>query len=658
MAKTAKLHFITTAAALALFASVILMVSPTRLEAHASSRQEGEVTMTLLHNNDGESKLLADPESGFPGIARFTQTLQDLGLSSTSDILLRVTSGDNFLASKEFSASLAREGQPLYDSIALSGLYEAIGLGNHDFDFGPDVTARFIEGFSPPVTFLAANIDVSDEPALADLGESGRIAPSVVVKDKTTGIEVGVIGAITPRLPNISSPRGVSVSADVVGSVNAEAARLMGEGINRIVLVSHLQSLSEDRLIVPQLVGVDVVVAGGGDDLLKNDGDTCMPEEEAAASYPLVLEDLEGLEVPVVTVPGGYRCIGRLEVTFDSDGNVSAWAGSSIGVDLDGPAEDFAADNVEAPLAEALAAINSNVVGSSDVELDGRKPSVRTGPTNVGELLADALLAAGGRGAEYGGPVASVAIQNGGGIRNDAVIAPGDITEGDTFDIAPFSNFVVTTEVSRERFKELLEVAVRGLPEAEGYYPQIAGFSLVVDPSAPAREIDDAGDCSLSGNEGARVHSVVLDDGTPIIEDGAVIEGPGIALATIDFLANGGDCYPLADNDYTKVGLSYQQALASFISQDLAGSVEGARYPTLGSRVTFAESPDAAESGDEQAAEQAQTEDLPQTGSTPWPTVIAALTAAVGGAFVVREARKTALISVASRLKSTRIDQD
>jgi 5'-nucleotidase len=191
---------------------------------------DGSVTMTLLHNNDGQSKLLPNVKGGFPGIARFAHTWVGLGRSSDADILLRVSSGDNFLASKEFAAGLAREDRPLYDSIALRGLYEVMGLGNHDFDFGPDVTARFIEGFrlnetSDPVTFVEANIDASDESALQTLADEGRIAPSSVYTDPTSGLRVGVIGAITSRLSNISSPRHVVVDADVAGAVHADRTR-------------------------------------------------------------------------------------------------------------------------------------------------------------------------------------------------------------------------------------------------------------------------------------------------------------------------------------------------------------------------------------------------------------------------------------------------
>ncbi len=112
--------------------------------------------------------------------------------------------------------------------------------------------------------------------------------------------------------------------------------------------------------------------------------------------------------------------------------------------------------------------------------------------------------------------------------------------------------------------------------------PQVSGFTLTYDPAAPAREIARDGDCSLVGNPGERVRQVVLDDGTVIVADGQVLPGDPVVLATIDFLVGGGDCYPLTDIDFTKLGVSYQQALANYISTDLGGTITAADYPVDG----------------------------------------------------------------------------
>ena len=567
---------------LAFFALLAMLVGILVSVPVSAGAQESEgndtFVLTILHNNDGESKLLPDDGSD-PGVARFVAVMKQLQAGASGGGVVTLTSGDNFLASQEFGVSLAREG-PLYDSVALSGVYDAMALGNHDFDMGPEVTARFIKGFDPAIPFLSSNLDFSAEPELQALVGEGLIAPSTVIV--TGGEQIGVIGAVTPMLPNISSPRNVAVSP-VLPAVRAEVAALAADGVDKIILVSHLQDVAEEIKLVASLSGVDVVIAGGGDDLLRNEGDTCLPDEEAVAPYPIMAEDSTGTMVPVVTAPGGYRCIGELDVTFDADGNVTAAEGRSVGVGFDVEPDPGVQAGVIEPLTAAVALISSEVIGASEVELDGRRAMVRTVATNEGNLLADALRAAATNLAEgFGSPVPDVAIQNGGGIRNDAVIPPGDITVGTTWDIAPFRNFVVVGEVPRETFHILLEQALDRLPGAGGQFAQVSGFTLTYDPSAPAREIARDGDCSLAGDPGGRVREVVLDDGTVIVSGGQVVPGDPVALATIDFLAGGGDCYPLADIEFTKLGVSYQQALANYVSEDLDGKITAEDYPAGG----------------------------------------------------------------------------
>ena len=490
--------------ALAVFAAAALAAGIAATSLTASAQDPDQTgsetfTLTIIHNNDGESKLLPDEDAGYPGVARFAAMMKlvQAGAAAVGDGVVTLTSGDNFLASQELGISLAREG-PLYDSVALSGLYDAMGLGNHDFDFGPDVTARFIEGFDPQIPFLAANLDFSAEPVLQALVDAGTLAGSTVVE--AGGQKIGVIGAVTPLLPNISSPRNVSVS-DVLAAVTAEAESLTDQGVDKIILVSHLQDVAEDVALVAELAGIDVVIAGGGDDLLRNEDDTCMPDETPAGPYPTLVTDSAGTEVPIVTAPGGYRCIGALAVTFDANGNVINAAGRSVGVSMAVAPDPAVQAGVVDPLTEASAVVDADVIGASEVDLDGRRAMVRTTSTNQGNLHADALRATAANLAEaYGSPVPDVALQNGGGIRNDAVIPAGEITTGDTWDIAPFPNFVVVGSVPRETFHVLLEQAVDRIPGAGGQFTQVSGFTLVYDPSAPARETDRRGDCSLSGD--------------------------------------------------------------------------------------------------------------------------------------------------------------
>ena len=589
-----------------MLAAVPLAATPLGAQADGNGNGEGDatptlisagpVTVTILHNNDGESKLLDDVESGFPGVARFVAAMRELQVAAAeAGPVVTLTSGDNFLASLELGVSLDREG-PMYDSVALSGLYDAMALGNHDFDFGPDVTARFIEGFDPQIPFLSANIDVSAEPALAALAERGLVAPSTVIE--TGGERIGVIGAVTPWLPNISSPRKVVVSA-VLPAVQAEADRLAADGINKIILVSHLQDVREEEALAVGLTGVDVIIAGGGDDLLANPGDTCQPDEVPVAPYPKWVDDAAGTRVPVVTAPGGYRCIGKLEVTFDADGNVTAAVGSSIGVALDRDPDAAVQADVVEPLTAEVALVDSTALGTSEVELEGRKPVLRTRSTNVGSLMADALRVRGAHLAPgFGVAAPQVAVTNGGGLRNDSVIAAGTVTVGTTWDIAPFNNVLVTAEVPRATLAELLERALSVLPRATGQFPHVSGMTVIYDPDGAGQGIDRDGDCALIEPAGTRLREVTLDDGTQIVAGGEVVPGDPVALATVDFLANGGDCYPLGDLSFTRLGVTYQQALADYIAEDLSGMISAEQYPVDGGNRVMAQASEDEPDGD------------------------------------------------------------
>ncbi len=571
-------------------AALGLLMSVTALAPTALSAQDNTAySLTILHNNDGESKLLHSADSGFPGIARFVTAMKNLQDGATTDGVLTVTAGDNFLASKEFNVSLER-GAPFFDSIALSGLYDAMAVGNHDMDFGPEVAADFFGGFDPPVVFLSANLDVSDEPALVRMVEAGRLARSTVVE--TGGEKVGVIGAITPMLGAISTPRNAVVS-EVAAAVNAEVAKLTEAGVNKIVLISHLQQVSEDVEALASISGVDVAIGGGGDEMLRSDDSTCLPEEETAGPYPLSATDADGKTVPVITAPGGYRCIGELVVNFDADGNVLSTEGRSVGVSLDETPNAEVLAAVEEPLAAALEELDANILATTEVDLDGRRSQIRTRETNQGNLVADASLWVGTqRAEEHGTSAPHIALQGGGGIRNDSILAAGsELTESTTWDISPFGNVVVTLEMTRERLKEAMEVSYDCIPGTCGQFSQVAGMKLVIDMGMPARETDRDGDCSNIGHEGSRVRSIVLDDGTVIVEDGEVVPGDPVVMTTVSWFAGGGDCFPADDLPHTKLGITDQRTLADYLSEGLDGVVTAEQYPIGGEgRVTIIDS--------------------------------------------------------------------
>ena len=90
-----------------------------------------------------------------------------------------------------------------------------MAIGNHEFDFGPEVLAAFINGFGGDLPFVSANMDLSSEPGLQALADQGTILKSLVIDE--AGEQIGMLGATTPQLPSSSSPRNVRVNPDVAG---------------------------------------------------------------------------------------------------------------------------------------------------------------------------------------------------------------------------------------------------------------------------------------------------------------------------------------------------------------------------------------------------------------------------------------------------------
>lgn len=550
--------------------------------------------LTILHNNDGESKVLhaGREREDFGGVARFATVVNNLRMQAqeTGSGVLVLSAGDNYRAGPEFSASLARSSGPFFDIIALDLIgYDAIVLGNHEFDFGPDVLADALSGSSSSAPFLSANLDFSGEPRLAALVAQGRIGSSTILT--VNGERVGVIGATTPGLTYLSSPRNVHVLQDVAAVVQGEIDALQSVGVNKIIVVSHLQGLAGDVALAAALRGVDILIAGGGDELLANPGDLLVPgdEENITGPYPLIAPDADGNDVPVLVAPGRYTYVGRLIVDFDASGAVKTIDPTSGPVRVaggnqpDAVAPDAAVHaQVAAPVAEFIEGLARTRVGETEVPLNGQRRAVRSRETNQGNLIADAILwQANALADRFGAPAAQVALQNGGGIRNDNVIPAGTLYEFDVYNMAPFPNFLaIVPNVAAAQLKEILENAVSRVEHGDGRFPQIAGFAMTWDPGGTAQVRDSDGQVVTAGT---RVRDVVLADGTWLVRNGKVVADAGpVNVATLDFLARGGDEYFIRGAPFISLGVTYQQAVANYITQGLGGVITAERYPAGG----------------------------------------------------------------------------
>ena len=610
------------------------------------------VTLTLIHNNDGESSLGAD--------AIYKTSAGDLRVGSTSafatvfdreiadarqlgNAVLSVYAGDSFLPSKNMICSepgSATSQKPVLDAVAQAQMpYDVHILGNHEFDYGTGFLSRYIKAFGsngkPKHPFISGNLDFSKNSDLKSMvGKNtlsrGAIAngkvlgKSYIHTDPVTKHRFGVVSAVTWSLRTISSPGSVKLTTNDLQStakaVQSQIDTLQRMGINKIILVSHLQAASNDKELVALLKGVDIAVAGGGDELLQNPAidnavELIPGESTPVGEYPTMLADMAGNEVPLVTTSGNYKYLGRADLFFDEKGNldvvnpltsyprrvvpvssVSTAAGISDAVTPKTSIEK----SVGEPLTACLAGFTTPIAASNIVFNTDRGSAtvlgVRTAETNGGNLVADAFVYSYNQRYEKAGlPKPSTAtplvgVQNGGGIRqNPAIVLPvtgkvGEITRGNTFDLLPFGNtLVAVTNVSPKELKEIFERSCSISTAGGGQFLQVSGMKVVCLRNGTAQVVSTPAAGASVGSittEGTRVKSITLTDGRAIVTNGAVVAGaPSVTMVTNNFTADGGDNYPaLAALKKSAFGIDYEVALYEYLRTFPAGT---AGLPTI-----------------------------------------------------------------------------
>ena len=562
----------------------------------------------VLHNNDGESKVLplTGAQAGFGGAARFAtlvDQLKDVAEIPRGDGVAQgwvmISSGDNILPGVNLNAAISN-GIPFYDSILFDAIgYSAITLGNHDFDSNPDVLRDLIAGTTNS-TFISANLDFSFEPGLQAQVMAGKLAKSVVVT--VQGRQVGIVGGTTELLPIISSPRNTIINP-VVAAVQAEINALTAGGVEIIILSTHLQGLSTEVALIPQLTGVDAVIAGGGSEILAAPTDLLVPGDVSGFPYPVVANDANNIPVPVVTTVGDYKYVGRLVLGFDADGKLIATDSGQSGIKrVSGVAPDavtpdaFVQAQVVNPVQAANDALATNIIAVSNVDLESRRnvagvpapqgnKGIRVSETNVGNMVADSLLWEADRIARASNlPIPDIGLQNGGGIRLNSVRPAGLVNELYTYDQLPFANFLtLVPNVTPSHLKVILENAVSNVAGADGRFPHVSGVRIVWDAAGTRQVLSGTSPPYAVVTPGSRVRDVVLDDGRVLVANGLVLSGaPSVNVATIDFLAvGGGDQYPFNNVPFVRLGVTYQRAFFNYIREYLGGVIRGQDYPNV-----------------------------------------------------------------------------
>jgi 5'-nucleotidase len=339
----------------------------------------------------------------------------------------------------------------------------------------------------------------------------------------------------------------VAFDEDYVAAVQAQVEALTEQGVNKIILLSHL-GLVADEALAPQLTGVDVIIGGHSHTLLGN------AYTAAEGPYPIEAAGASGEPILIVQAGGGNTLyLGRLDVEFDAAGLVTAGTGDTIFMSryiTPDPEVEALLTELAGPIEE----LKATPVGESAVFLVGDRAVCRATECNLGNLITDAMREETG---------AQLAITNGGGIRSNipvgvetpedvALDAPQTVTLGDVLTVLPFGNLVSTFSLSGADVVAALENGVSRIEDGAGRFPQVSGLRYTFDPAAEA---------------GSRIVSVEV-----LGEDGAyapIDEAATYTVASNDFMRRGGDGYTVfAENaiDAYDFGRPLDQVLADYIA--------------------------------------------------------------------------------------------
>ncbi len=558
--------------------------------------------LQLLHYSDvdGNEESALDAVDEFSALVDFFQNDPNY-VNNT----LTVTSGDLIIPGPRFYAAensavraLSGSNEPGHLDIAFANAFgvDVSSFGNHEFDQGPGelFDAAFSSESSGGVTFpgsefpwLSTNIDFTADGDFSGVigtdGDNVSNLNSQVAKYAVVTIDgetIGLVGAVAPSFPNITSIGSLSISpapgssiAQLAAEIQPSVDALKSSGVNKIILLAHMQSISIEKQLATLLDGVDIIVAGGSNTRMGDSNDTLfsnalVTDTAFDEAYPFQSTDAAGDPVLVVNVDGDYKYLGRLVVEFDANGVIDlsslddtingAYAANVSQVNALGATPNADVVALRDAVQGVITAQYNNVVGFSSVYLDGRRSQVRTQETNLGNLTADANLWY----ANLLNPAADagvdISLKNGGGLRteigsavlpagsndpDDIVFSPpanNGVSEGHLRATLRFDNGLVRLTITAD---ELISIIEHGLAEVApgaqpGRFPQVGGMSFVYDPNQPAgsRLVDlvvDKGDADPTNDV------IVIDNGVNVAPAGVTFN-----MVTLNFLANGGDGYP------------------------------------------------------------------------------------------------------------------
>lgn len=489
-----------------------LLTSALALTAGAVSAQ---TSLHILHINDFHSRIepisrfgstcsASDEADGrcFGGAARLATAINGLrdDLTAQGHPVLVLDAGDASQGSLFYTTYSGAVEAEMLERLG----FDAMAVGNHEFDLGPEGLEIFLDTVSFPI--LSTNIDVSGEPLLAE-----RVLPHVIIE--TGGYRVGIVSAVATDTPEIASPGPNVVFMDEIEALSAAVAELQAQGAAPIIALTHV-GFTRDLEIAAAVPGLSAVIGGHSHTWLS------ASDPARHGPYPTWV-DGPGSIVPVVQAGAYGRYLGHLVLELDEQGNLLHAHGDTILLDASVTPDPEIVEWV-AGLAGPIEELKARVVASAADDIDGDRETCRQVECTMGNLVADAML---DRARNQG---VTIAIQNGGGLR--ASISAGEVTMGQILAVLPFQNAMATFELRGADVVAALENGVSRVEEGAGRFAQVAGLRYTFDPELPA---------------GARVSDVLVETegGWAPIDPDAVY-----GIVSNDFMRAGGDGFSVFRN--------------------------------------------------------------------------------------------------------------
>jgi 5'-nucleotidase len=513
-----------------------------------------DYTLHILHINDLHSRIEAinafdstcsaedNAEAKcFGGVARLYTKVNELrdAIRAEGGNVIVLDAGDQFQGSLMYTTY---KGAAEAEFMNLIG-FDAMAVGNHEFDDGPEKLAEFVDAVGFPV--ISGNLDLSQSNLL-----NGKVANHVVLE--VGGERIGIVSALATDTVVTSSPGPNVIFQDEADSLAADVATLEAEGVTKIIALTHV-GLPKDITLAQAVPGLDAVVGGHSHTYLS------ASDPKRAGAYPTWASQEDGTLVPVVQAYAYGKYLGHLELTFDDDGALIHASGDAIVLDASVPEDEAVLARV-AELAGPIEELKAQVVASTSDAIEGSREVCRAVECPMGNLVADAMLD------RVKGQGVTIAIQNGGGLR--ASIDAGEVTMGEVLTVLPFQNTLATFEATGQQIIDALENGVSQVEEGAGRFPQVAGLKFT---------------WKASNEPGNRVIDVQVAEG-----DGFVPIDPAktYGVVTNNFMRKGGDGYRMfaeAMNAYD-FGPGLELVVADYMAAQ-----EGTYTPYIDGRITRVE---------------------------------------------------------------------